>query len=362
MGKIRVLVVDDSVVIRRVVSEVLAEDPDIEVAGIAANGIIALAKMNQLAPDLVILDIEMPEMDGLETLAKLRQTHPKVPVIMFSSLTAVGAKATLDALALGATDYFAKPSGPGGVDESKRVIRTELIPAIKELCKHVTKPSAPTAAGANLSSARFPVLSGLDPIRRVDIVALAVSTGGPNALMELFQTLPGDLPVPIVMVQHMPPMFTKMLAERLTANSKVKVEEAKHGAIIEPGKAYLAPGDYHLTLARAGVNVITQLNQDAPENSCRPAADPLFRSVAKSFGGNTLAVILTGMGQDGLRGAQIIREAGGQILAQDEATSVVWGMPGAVVKAGLADKVLPLSLCGNEIVQRVMISRGTRTS
>lgn len=362
MGKIRVLVVDDSVVIRRVVSEVLAEDPEIEVAGIAANGIIALAKMNQLAPDLVILDIEMPELDGLQTLAKLRQTHPRVPVIMFSSLTAVGAKATLDALALGATDYFAKPSGPGGIDESKRVIRTELVPAIKELCKSIRQSSSQVPASTDQSSAKMPVVKSLDANRRVDIVALAVSTGGPNALMELFQTLPGDLPVPIVMVQHMPPMFTRMLAERLTANSKVQVEEAKHGAIVEPGRAYLAPGDYHLTLARSGLKVITQINQDAPENSCRPAADPLFRSVAKLYGANALAVLLTGMGQDGLRGAQSVREAGGQILAQDEASSVVWGMPGAVVKAGLADKVLPLSLCASEIVQRVKISRGVRTS
>jgi two-component system, chemotaxis family, protein-glutamate methylesterase/glutaminase len=242
------------------------------------------------------------------------------------------------------------------------VIREKLIPAIKELCKAVTRSSGSIPVATNPSSAKSPVLKNLDANRRVDIVALAVSTGGPNALMELFQTLPGDLPVPIVMVQHMPPMFTRMLAERLTANSKVHVQEAKHGAVVEPGNAYLAPGDYHLTLARSGLNVISQLNQDAPENSCRPAADPLFRSVAKLFGANALAIVLTGMGQDGLRGAQTIREAGGQILAQDEPSSVVWGMPGAVVKAGLTDKVVPLSLCGNEIVQRVMISRGGRSS
>jgi two-component system, chemotaxis family, protein-glutamate methylesterase/glutaminase len=361
MGKIRVLVVDDSVVIRKVVSETLAEDAEIEVAGIAANGLIALAKMSQLSPDVVILDIEMPELDGLQTLARLKQTHPKVPVIMFSSLTEVGAKATLDALALGASDYFAKPSGAGGLEESKRVIREKLIPTIKDLCK-ATRGQTTAEAPVSRLSLKPPVLVPAVPSKRIDIVAIGVSTGGPNALIELFQSFSGDFPVPIVVVQHMPPMFTRMLAERLTANSKLIVEEAKAGSIVEAGRAYIAPGDYHLTLSRSGLNVVTQLNQDAPENSCRPAVDPLFRSVVKVYGAHTLAVVLTGMGQDGLRGAELVREAGGRIIAQDEQSSVVWGMPGAVVKAGLADKVLPLTLCGNEIIQRVMTNRGIRSS
>jgi two-component system chemotaxis response regulator CheB len=341
MAKIRVLVVDDSVVIRRVVSDELAADPDIEVIGSAANGKLALAKLSQLTPDLVILDIEMPEMDGLATLAAIRKSHPKLPVIMFSSLTERGATATLDALALGASDYFTKPGGPGGVDESRRVIREELIPEIKELCRE--KPPASSVPPIS----RF----GAAPAR-IDAVVIGTSTGGPNALAELFPALP-VLPVPVFIVQHMPPMFTKLLAERLTKASKVPVDEAEAGAIIVPGRAWIAPGNHHLEVVRDGVQVRALLNQNPPENSCRPAADPLFRSAAKVYGANLLGVVLTGMGQDGLRGCERIREAGGRVVVQDEATSVVWGMPGAVAKAGLADKVLPLSMIAGEIERRV---------
>jgi two-component system chemotaxis response regulator CheB len=184
-------------------------------------------------------------------------------------------------------------------------------------------------------------------------VAIGASTGGPNALTDIFASLPSDFPVPVVMVQHMPPMFTRLLAERLTAKSKLRVEEATAGTPLRPGHAWIAPGDYHMTVSRVGVEVRLHLNQDPPENSCRPAADVLFSSVAKTFGPNCLAVILTGMGQDGLRGCQAVREAAGQIVAQDEASSVVWGMPGYVVRAGLADQVLPLNAIAAEIVQRV---------
>jgi two-component system chemotaxis response regulator CheB len=346
MPKIHVLVVDDSVVIRRVVSEELSADADIEVVGSAANGRIALSKMTQVSPDLVILDVEMPDMDGLETLARLKKDFPRVPVIMFSSLTERGASATLDALALGAADYFTKPSGPGGIDESRRVIRSELVPAIKALCKAVPAPA--TGSGWGAPPPRPAVLTG-----RIEAVAIGVSTGGPNALAEVFLSLPADLPVPILIVQHMPPMFTRLLAQRLTANSKVRVEEAATGVKLEPGRAWLAPGDFHMVVGRDGTSVRAMLNQEPPENSCRPAVDPLFRSVARVYGGNCLGVVLTGMGQDGLRGCETIRAAGGQILAQDEPSSVVWGMPGFVAKAGLADKVLPLSMVGGEIVRRV---------
>jgi two-component system chemotaxis response regulator CheB len=185
------------------------------------------------------------------------------------------------------------------------------------------------------------------------VVAIGASTGGPNALTKVFHRLPGDFPVPIVIVQHMPPMFTRLLAERLSAESPICVREGNTKNVLLPGHAYIAPGDYHMIVMRDGLQVRTQVHQDPPENSCRPAADVLLRSVAKVYGNNTLAVILTGMGQDGLRGCEAVREAGGQILAQDEATSVVWGMPGFVARAGLADRVLPISLIGDEIVRRV---------
>jgi two-component system chemotaxis response regulator CheB len=352
MGKIRVLVVDDSVVVRRIVSEELSADPEIEIAGTASNGQIAIAKMTQVCPDLVTLDVEMPDMDGLTALAQIRKTHPKTPVIMFSALTERGANATLDALALGASDYFTKPSGAGGLEESQQLIRAELIPAIKALCKEKLAPKLlPLPVKSAPSTQATPSAS------RVDVIAVGVSTGGPNALAELFRVLPADLPVPLLIVQHMPPMFTRLLAERLTSTLRLPAEEATSGVVLKPGRALIAPGNYHLTVVREGTQVRAILNQEPAENSCRPAVDPLFRSVARVFGPNVLAVVLTGMGQDGLRGCEEIRAAGGQVIVQDEASSVVWGMPGFVARAGLADKVLPLAMIGAEIVRRVGGSR-----
>lgn len=356
MRKIRVLVVDDSAVVRRIVSEELWADPEIDVAGTASNGQIAIARMTQVCPDLVTLDVEMPDMDGLTALGHIRKSHRNVPVIMFSALTERGASATLDALALGASDYFTKPTGAGGLDESRQLIRAELIPAIKALCKDKIAPK-PTPQPAR--PVAVPV--GKTGTGRVDVVAVGVSTGGPNALAELFRNLPADLPVPLLIVQHMPPMFTRLLAERLTATSRLPAEEASNGTVLKPGRALIAPGDYHMVVARDGTQVRAILHQDPAENSCRPAVDPLFRSVANVYGPNCLAAVLTGMGQDGLRGCEEIRAAGGQVIVQDEASSVVWGMPGFVARAGLAEKILPIALIGGEIVRRVGSSRGGAT-
>jgi len=349
MRKIRVLVVDDSAIVRRAVSDELALDPEIEIAGTASNGQIALARMTQVNPDFVLLDVEMPVLDGLKTLAELKKTHRSIPVMMFSSLTERGADATLDALMLGAAGYFTKPNS-GGIEESRRIIREQLLPQIKAICAANLAKSAPARpADTPVSPLPRPTPSGV-----VDIVAIGVSTGGPNALLELFRNMPADLPVPIVIVQHMPPVFTKQLANRLTANSKIVVEEATSGAMLEPGRAWIAPGDSHMTVVRQGLRQIIVLDKEPQENSCRPSVDPLFRSVAKVFGGQTLAIIMTGMGSDGLRGCEAIKAMGGQVLIQDEASSVVWGMPGNVSRAGLADKVIPLALIGPEIVRRVL--------
>jgi two-component system, chemotaxis family, protein-glutamate methylesterase/glutaminase len=350
MPKLRVLVVDDSVVYRRMVSEELSRDPGLEVVGTASNGRIALAKLAQLSPDLVILDINMPEMDGLEALKELRKTYPRLPVIMFSSLTERGAAETLEALALGATDYFTKPANEGGLEGSLRVIREELIPEIKTLCAPLGQTLSTAAARTAGLTPGKPSPTRSDTIR---VLAIGASTGGPNALAEIFTRLPGDLPVPIVIVQHMPPMFTRLLAERLSAQSPIRVQEATSGCQLKPGEAWIAPGDHHMIVVRNGLQYCLLLNQEPPENSCRPAVDVLLRSVAKNFGADSLTVILTGMGQDGLRGCEFLREAGGQVLAQDEATSVVWGMPGYVAQAGLADRVLPLSMIAGEIVKRL---------
>ncbi len=365
MPKLRVLIVDDSVVIRRLVSDIITADPDLEVAGVAANGRIALDRIPQVNPDIITLDVEMPEMDGLETLKELRKTYPRLPVIMFSTMTERGGVTTLDALSLGASDYVTKPANVGRVGEGIARVRDDLIPKIKALCGRATKAVAKPAclaAGrpampAVARSALLPKPRAHLPGARVEIVAIGTSTGGPNALADLLPELPGDFPVPVVIVQHMPPIFTKLLADRLAARIPLEIAEGNAGDRIRPGKIWIAPGDYHMGLEKSAHGARVKLNQEPPENSCRPAVDALFRSVVQIYGAGTLGVILTGMGQDGLRGCEYIREAGGQVLIQDEASSVVWGMPGFVARAGLADKELPLNQIAGEIVRRVWQGR-----
>ena len=347
MNKLRVLVVDDSVVIRRMVREIVAADPELEVAGVAADGKIALAMVDQCAPDVVTMDIEMPEMDGLTALKQLRRTHPTLRVIMFSTLTERAALATLDALALGADDYVTKPADVKDAAEGRRRIREQLVPKIKALCGRSGRPGPP--ASPIRVPASFPA-SGRTA--KPDIVAIGASTGGPNALAEILPRIPGDFPLSILIVQHMPPVFTAFLAERLSASSRIPVKEASSRAEVGSGQAWIAPGDFHLTVLRDGAQVRLATSQIPPENSCRPSVDVLFRSVAEVYGPRSLAVVLTGMGQDGLRGCERIREAGGQIVVQDEASSVVWGMPGAVANAGIADRILPLAEIAEEIIRK----------
>lgn len=359
MRKIRVLIVDDAVVVRRLVSDVLTADPAIEVVGTAANGSIGLAKIGQVTPDLVTLDVEMPGMDGITTLRELRKLHPRLPVIMFSTLTERCASTTLDALALGANDYVTKPANVGSVAVAMQRVRDELIPKIKGLCAAAAglEPAPSAVVRAPVVMAKPVPSEGASAARRVDVVAIGVSTGGPNALAELLPRLPADFPVPILIVQHMPPLFTKLLADRLSAKAAIGVREATAGDEVAAGSAWLAPGDFHMQIGRAGKAVSIGLSRGAPENSCRPAVDPLFRSVVDVYGPHVLGVIMTGMGQDGLRGCQAIRAAGGQVIVQDEASSVVWGMPGYVAEAGLAELVLPLELLPTEITRRVRLHR-----
>lgn len=363
MQKIRVLVVDDAVVVRRMVADTIATDPDLEVAGTAANGRIALAKLTQLNPDLVVMDVEMPDMDGLETLKAMRQRQPRLPVIMFSTLTERGALATLEALTLGANDYVTKPANAGSVGLALQRLREELLPKIKALCPHLIRrkpllPRHPPGPGAAEipppppQPAICPTLAR-GPLHPVEILAIGVSTGGPSALAELLTDLPAGFPVPVVIVQHMPALFTKLLAERLNDKSALKIRECLAGEVLRPGQVWIAPGGQHMVVERHGGQVRLGTHQEAPENSCRPAVDVLFRSVVKAYGGGTLALVLTGMGQDGLRGCELIHHANGQILTQDKASSVVWGMPGAVTQAGLADMVLPLNQLAPEIMRRV---------
>jgi two-component system chemotaxis response regulator CheB len=351
---ISVLVVDDSALVRRVVTDALAEDPEIEVVGTAANGRLALAKIEQLKPDLVTLDIEMPEMDGLETLRALRRTHLKLPVIMFSTLTEVGATATLNALALGASDYVTKPSNTGSFAASRRSVQEQLIPRIHALCKRVVVPLPPVRRATAAPAPSRPKTG------KIDLVAIGCSTGGPDALTKVMAGLPAAFPVPVVVVQHMPAVFTRMFAQRLDQSVGMHVVEATDGVPIKPGCVYVAPGDRHLEVVRRGVGIMTRLHDGPPENFCRPAVDVLFRSVACVYGGAVLALVLTGMGHDGQRGCEVLRTAGAHIVAQDEATSVVWGMPGSVVGAGLADSVLPLERVAPHLVSRVAQGRGAQ--
>jgi two-component system chemotaxis response regulator CheB len=352
MPPIRILVVDDSVVIRKLLSDTLSTDPGLEVVGSASDGHIALAKLSQLAPDLVTLDVEMPVMNGLETLVQLRKLRPKLPVIMFSTLTEHGAAATLEALSLGASDYATKPSNTGSAAMAIAAIRAELIPKIKALCSGVpTKARVPPPPG--------PRPTVRVPNRRIEIVAIGTSTGGPNALAAVLPRIPKDFPVPIVVVQHMPPIFTRLLAERLSTQSQIPVTEGIAGTKLSPGQAWIAPGNFHMTVVHAGLSWSLDLNQGSREHSCRPAVDVLFRSVAAIGRAGVLAVVMTGMGSDGVKGAQSIREAGGEVIVQDEASSVIWGMPGLVYAAGQADAVYPLDQLGSEITRRVFQSRAT---
>ena len=342
-------------------SDTMNEDPDIEVVGVAPNGNICLQKIPQVNPDVISLDIEMPEMNGLEALEKIRERWPKLPVIMFSTRTQKGATATLEALGKGATDYVAKPSRATSIEEGIALIKKELIPKIKALCSENAGLEIPD----NLPKPKPVVRQPNDPAHRkevkkyhrVDVVAIGVSTGGPNALAALIPTIPANFPVPIVIVQHMPPNFTRLLAERLDLKSSITVKECEDGDILKPGHAYIAPGDFHMYIEHNKDDIVALLNQGPPENSCRPAVDVLFRSVAKVYGRNALGVVLTGMGQDGMHGSEHIQSRGGQVIVQDEETSVVWGMPGFVVKAQLADKVLPLDEIGPDIVQKSQAGR-----
>jgi two-component system, chemotaxis family, protein-glutamate methylesterase/glutaminase len=440
---ISVLVVDDSVVVRRLITDALADDPAINVVGTAPNGRVALQKIDQLKPDLVTLDVEMPVLDGIGTLRELRKTHLRLPVIMFSTLTAAGAAATVEALTAGASDYVTKPANVGSVAESIRSVREQLVPRIHALAGRTrgsggaaggaakvppsfigrpgtvpppagARPSTPPQPSARTTAPTRPTVGrpvppapGVAPpsapgaaprltpsagriggggpgtgatgptttnraaptaarppatgVGRIDVIAVGCSTGGPDALARVVKMLPAGLPVPVLVVQHMPPVFTRMFAERLDRGSPLRVVEATADMPLEAGTIYIAPGDYHMEVVRRGATVATSLNTGPPENFCRPAVDVLFRSVNRTYGRNAIAVVLTGMGHDGRSGCADLARSGADIVAQDEATSVVWGMPGSVVSAGLATAVLPLDEISNYVLARVNGGRAARS-
>ena len=354
------LIVDDSAPIRILLHEALSSDPAVTVVGTAANGELALLAVRTQRPDVIILDLEMPVMDGMEFLTQVRHVAPRLPVIVFSSFSSHGAEVTLKALWAGASDYVTKPR-TAGVEQAREAVAAALLPRIRaiagrerERASRARAKAAPAAPAARREAERVTPR----PRSRARAVFVAASTGGPRALAELLRGLPADLPVPVVIVQHMPAMFTGYLAHGLASQCALKVSEAWPGARLEPGQVWIAPGDRHLTVRLSARGLEAQLQQGAHENGCRPSADPLFRSAAETFGHTALAVVLTGMGQDGLLGARALHDASATVIVQDEASSVIWGMPGSIARAGLADGVLPLDAIAAEIVARC--DRGRR--
>jgi two-component system chemotaxis response regulator CheB len=358
--RIRVMVVDDSVVIRRLVTHALEEDELIEVVGTASNGSIGLQRIPQFTPDVITLDIEMPDMDGMEMLRRIRREYPHLRVIMFSTLTERGAAKTLEALTLGADDYVTKVSNEGSLDLSMDRLRKEMIPKIMQFFQipAKTQMAVPAVSGFKLGGLPAARFSHPLPVLKVKprVIVIGVSTGGPNALGAILPHLPENFELPVLVVQHMPPIFTRLLAERLNTICRIPVYEASQDAEVKAGEILIAPGDFHMKLATNGNSVRICLDQSARQNSCRPAVDALFASTGEIYGGAVVAVILTGMGQDGLRGVEILKAQGATVLAQDEASSVVWGMPGAIVNAGLADRVLPL----DQVVPEILSMTGSR--
>jgi two-component system chemotaxis response regulator CheB len=360
--KIRVLVVDDTIVFRKAVSDVLAEIPGIEVVGVAHNGKIAMAKIKSLKPDLITLDIEMPEMNGIEVLQQLQKEAPNVSAIMVSTLTSEGGKMTMKALALGAYDFLLKPNTTN-INDSKRELHTMLTPLIKVF------QSGRTAVGARTKtrttgitkvacSPRRPVSRRPAVTKRrgkSEIITIGISTGGPNALAIMMPMLPGDIGVPILIVQHMPPVFTKSLADSLNKKCGLTVKEGEDGEPIKANIAYIAPGGKQMKLVASsdGMNRLIKLTNDPPENSCRPSADYLFRSVADYYVDRTTAVIMTGMGNDGTKGLEILTNKGSIIIGQDKSSCVVYGMPKVPAEKGLVDIVVPLDKIAAEIIKTV---------
>ena len=348
--KIRVVVVDDSAVIRGLVTRWLSGEADIEVVGAAVNGKDGVDQAEKFKPDLIILDVEMPIMDGVTALPEIRKAAPNARVIMASTLTQRGAEVTIKALAAGAADYISKPDASqlaGAADYKRdllakvRSLGTRAVSAANRSQAYSMASMGSSGARANVPPA--PTLRAVTQKLIPEAIFIGSSTGGPEALRDVIGGLAGKLRVPVFITQHMPPMFTKILADHLTKQTKASVVEASDGLQAQPGVFYIAPGDRHMIISRHLSVTRINLSDSPPENFCRPAVDPMFRSAAETYGEKALAVILTGMGQDGLLGAKPLVTKGAQLIAQDEETSVVWGMPGAVTRAGLATACKPIA-------------------
>jgi len=380
---LRILAADDSAVMRSILWKLFLlqkEDrssdlPRMELCGIARDGVECLEQVKQVRPDVLVLDLEMPRLNGLEVLDRLRLENSELPVIMCSAYTEHGARSTLEALARGASDYVTKPAGQRDFDAAMQSLSQQLLPRIAALAKDARgeeKKAATSPSSNSLQNARpEEIASKASP--PIEVVVIGLSTGGPSALEQLLPKLPKDFPVPVLIVQHMPKLFTGALAERLDKCCALRVEQAYDNATIRPGTVWLAPGDAHMEIAprrlmsadedrgTAGFSSRVRLHQQVPLNHCMPSVDYLFFSAAGMYGAGTLALVMTGMGADGLNGARAVHQSGGVVLAQDEASSAVWGMPGRVSEAGIASATLPLWGIASALKQRVSEGRPTRS-
>jgi len=366
-GPYRVMIVDDSAVIRGLLTKTLETDAEIKVTSTVGNGQAAIDALKRTDIDVIVLDIEMPVMDGLTALPKLLEARPGVQIIMASTLTLKGASVSMKALSLGAADYLSKPTTTTGISTAQDFKR-DLVEKVKSwglVSRRKRGLPAGTAAapGSNVPPPPKKLYPGAVTLRpaaivpgKVDCLAIGSSTGGPQALFSVFRALGRVERMPVFVTQHMPATFTTILAEHLAQASGMPAAEAKDGEPALPGRIYVAPGDFHMTVESQGGTLTVRLNKNPPENFCRPAVDPMLRSIAKAYGNRTLFVMLTGMGQDGLKGARELINAGSTVIAQDEASSVVWGMPGAVASAGLCTAVLPLPEIGAYIKKALMRS------
>ena len=375
--KLRVLIVDDTVVYRRILSDVVEAMADVNLVGTAPHGRLAIARLEQTPADLVLLDVEMPEMNGLEALKEIRRRFPDTSVVMISGANLSSAEITLRCLELGALDFLRKPEGTDA-EASRNELKEKLRPLLRHVQTRINlrqgntdritpaprlHPDPPPHQAA--PSQQPPRLGRMAPAPgRIDVVGIGVSTGGPNALAELIPRLPADFPVPILLVQHMPPLFTASLAEHLDQKSKVSVREARDGEPVLPGRVYLAPGGKHMVVRRlpnpeTGDSApIIGLNENPLENSCRPSVDVLFRSLAAQYDGNMLAVVMTGMGTDGCEGVRAMKRRGCLCLTQSEASCIVYGMPLSVDEANLSDEQVPLDRLADRITSLVRKNRG----
>ena len=378
---LRILAADDSAVMRSILWKLFlihAKDrandlPRMEMCGIARDGVECLEQTARLQPDVLILDLEMPRLNGLDVLDRLRVESPELPVIMCSAYTEHGARSTLEALGRGASDYVTKPSRQNDFAAAMHSLSQQLLPRIAALAKETKDKEERRVKNVALDAphrAQSDDVAGNDSTP-IEVVVIGLSTGGPTALEQLLPKLPKNFPIPVLIVQHMPKLFTGALAERLDRSCPLHVQEAYDNAVIRPGTVWLAPGDAHMEVGRRramddddrsaeGRSFRIHLHQREPLNHCRPSVDYLFFSAAGIYGAGTLALVMTGMGADGLNGARAVYESGGIVLAQDEATSAVWGMPGRVCEAGIASATLPLQGIANAVKQRVSARRSTR--